>query len=753
MPRKSRSRKRIEKPAPIGPKKLEMVSIKLGGDGREEFKDAMLAAAKAGVDAFPKSLERMKARFRDRDPKSIMATVAMYALQRGVGPGGVSQASSMGIDQFQVEWLQAVMLMIPEAEWGGKPLTADVVQAVFDELPTLAQTFLFRRLLAADPRNERDRTLSSLQEHIRLHTQAVRNWAYYKDVIAITKDLHAPLDADFTAKLGFSVTDLVEIIATIVKEFERRANEHWDVLKRILRGRTPRELLTLYKQNVPTAIKDVDSAMARLPPEIPAEGVASWIMQHRDLLLADRATFTADEVAAISGRTSDVVEKVLRLIARSPGDLATANPDFLFLDNPIWTAPVIEGPNNFFIPLPQVAISHVNAIVRSLAETAGLTEALERRRARYLETKTEELLRQALPLATITAGAKWEVAGEQGETDLLVVLDRVVLIVEAKSHRLTPEALRGAPDRMRRHVQDLVVNPSKQSARLEAFIRAAKAGDGPALDLTTRLGIDPGSVDNIIRLSVTLEDFSVLSASVAEFKELGWVAEDHSLAPSMLVSDLGYITEILDNPLLLLHYLRERERLQKTFELVGDELDFLGLYLGSFFNLAGVEGHKGKFSPSGMSEPVDRYFDSRNEGIILPKPQAELSAFYRATIDKLADRRPPGWTTIGMSLLSSADPAEQQKVVSGLNKLRRVVRRHFSDPKHTSSLIIIPPAADGPLIAIYLFPEALRSNLKANMERMASQALVDEGRAVCIAFGRSIDRWEEPYEALLVAQS
>lgn len=729
-----------------------MSSIQIGGDDSEAFKETMLAAAKAGVDAFPKALEQLKARFRDRDPSSIMATTAMYALQRGVGDAGVSQNAAIGIDQFQVEWLQAVMLMIPEAEWGKKPLTADVVQAIFDELPNLARTFLFRRMLAADPKDEKARTLTSLQEQIRLHTQSVRNWAYYNDVITITKEIHAPLDAGFAAKLGFSITDFVDVVAAVVKEFERRANEHWDVLRKILRGKNPRQLIKLYKKHVPSAIDDVDAVVASLPRGISAEGVASWIMQHRDLLLADRATFTADKVAAISGRAPEVAEKVLRSIALRPGSLAAANPDFLFLDNPIWTAPVIEGPDGFFIPLPQVAFSHINAIVRGLAEKAGVTDALERRRARYLEVKAEATLRQALPLATITAGKKWEVAGEQGETDLLVVVDRVVLIVEAKSHRLTPEALRGAPDRMKRHVQDLVINPSKQSARLEAFIRAAKVGDGPALGLMKELGINPANVDNVIRLSVTLEDFSVLSSSVAEFKELGWVPEGHSLAPSMLISDLVYVTGILDNPILLLHYLREREYLQKTFQLVGDELDFLGLYLGSFFNLAGVEEHKGTFSPSGMSEPIDRYFESRDLGIMLPKPNAQLSTFYRAAIDRLADRRSPGWTTVGLALLSSADPTEQHRVVNGLNKLRASVRKDYRNPKHTSSLIIKPPSKEKALIAIYLFPEALRPSLKANMERMASQVLAEEGHDVCIAFGRSIDRWEEPYEGLLIVQ-
>ena len=170
---------------------------------------------------------------------------------------------------------------------------------------------------------------------------------------------------------------------------------------------------------------------------------------------------------------------------------------------------------------------------------------------------------------------KWTVDGQQFESDALVVIDRVVLIAEAKSHHLTPEGLRGAPARMKRHVQDLILEPSLQSARLESLIATAQAGDVSATALVSDLGIEPRSVDHIMRISVTLDDLGVLSSAERDFKEVGWIPNDHLLAPTMHIADLICITDILDNPLLLLHYLSERTYLQKTFKLFGDELDFL----------------------------------------------------------------------------------------------------------------------------------------------------------------------------------
>src|SRR5690606_15502349 len=131
----------------------------------------------------------------------------------------------------------------------------------------------------------------------------------------------------------------------------------------------------------------------------------------------------------------------------------------------------------------------------------------------------------------------------------------------------------------------------------------------------------------------------------ADFKAVGWVPADHDLAPTILISDLGCITDILENPLQVLHYLAERSFFQKAFDLLGDELDFLGLYLVTGFNLAAMQRKDMRFVPSGMSAPLDRYYTSRDAGIRLPKPKMILRPTFARIIAHLADKRPSGWTT------------------------------------------------------------------------------------------------------------
>jgi hypothetical protein len=96
-----------------------------------------------------------------------------------------------------------------------------------------------------------------------------------------------------------------------------------------------------------------------------------------------------------------------------------------------------------------------------------------------------------------------------------------VIAAEAKANRLTPEGLRGAPARVKRHVQDMVLAPSVQSERLANLISKAQSGDAASIAVVTGLGINPEAVDRVIRLSVTLDDLSVLSAAKGEFKKVG----------------------------------------------------------------------------------------------------------------------------------------------------------------------------------------------------------------------------------------
>jgi hypothetical protein len=730
---------------------IKLDAFSISEANHPKFKAAVYEAARESVVAFPQTFELVKDQLQHYDPIGIMACFAGYGLVSSVSKDGSQKTPLKDILQHHAELLQAIILTIPQDKWGPAPVTPGVMQVVFDSLPKLSDSFFLQRTLDAENiTDEQELEVRSLQERIRLHTQAVRNWAHFSSVVQISKDLYGAIDAPFAAHHGFSCMAFIEVMHCAVREFERRQTQHWSIFRKVLQGRNPRQIFRLYFKNVPSLVGSAEDMLAALPG-IGMDGAKAAVMSHYDLRLPDCGTFKADEIAKLSGHTSQVVESVFRAISLVPGALADAKPEYLFLDNPVWQAPAVDLDDSFFLPMPQAVFSHIHRIMDRLANLAGLKEEMEKTRARYLEEKLEMTFRSALPGAAITSGAKWKIGDQEFETDVLIVLDHTIIVAEAKSNRLTPEGLRGAPARVKRHVQDMILAPSVQSERLADIITKAQSGDSASIAIVTGLGINPEAVDRVIRLSVTLDDLSVLSSAEEEFKKAGWIPQDHELAPTILIADLLCIVDILEKPLLLLHYLSERIHFQKDHHLLGDELDFLGLYLENGFNFV-LPDKDMLFVPAGMSAPIDRYYNSLDAGVTRAKPQPSLSSLFGQIVDRLTERRPNGWTTMGLHLLGSASPAEQRRVERSLDKLRAMVRKSYRIPEHINSMQIQPPQGRKARVGFYLFPERLRPAVKSTAEQLASQALDTEGVDAIVLFARSTERWDVPYEAVLYAK-
>lgn len=720
----------------------------------DTFKAALLSSSNSGVNEFPKRIADIQRYFRDSDPLHITSTFSFYGLQSTVNEGGVAPNSMLKhIQQYHAEFLQAIMLTVPSNEWGRRTVIPSVMQSLFDSVPPATRTFFQQRMLAMEKvQDEQEKMVLSLQDLIRFHTMGIRNWGYYSDVVKISLDLYGSLDADLLKHFGFSSTNLIHILDSIMIEFGRRSNDRFAILRKIARGKNGPQIIRLYFKHVPDLQGTPEEIIASVPSGITRQHAMALVMSHFDIHLSQLSTFSIGDVSNFSNIPQDTVGKVLEAISLPPGALVGNNPEHLFLSNPIWTAPGVIVSNGFFMPMPQVAFSHIHGLMHRLSTEARLNSKLEKNRSRYLESKLEEVLRKGFPGASFNFNAHWTVDGQRFETDAIVVLDRSVLIAEAKSHRLTPQGLRGAPDRVKRHIQDLVYDPSLQSARLENLIIAAREGDTKADTLVRGLGINPSQADNIVRLSITLDDLSVLSSLERNLKEVGWIPSDHQLAPTIGLADLICIVDILDSPLLLFHYFMERTYFQKSFEVIGDELDFLGLYLKNGLNFGDFEDGENRLVVTGMSSAIDHYYNSRDAGVIVTKPKVQLRPLFAEIIDQLSERRPQNWTTIGMQLLSCADYDQQKIITNQLNKLKKIVSKTYRDPQHLSTIQVHPPNSRKAKVIFYLYPDKLRSGRKQAIEAFGSEAIEETICDKCVIFGRCIDQWSLPYEVVCLVK-
>ena len=462
-------------------------------------------------------------------------------------------------------------------------------------------------------------------------------------------------------------------------------------------------------------------------------------------------SLTQATIAHVSDCSEDAIRSVLDKLSICPGALDHADIEKFFMNNPVWTAPGVNVSGQFFFPVPQLLFAYIHRIMRSLANAAGLQDKLQQRRAQYLEAKVHETVAKVFPEARLTCNAAWSFGGKTFETDLVGQIDRAVLIIEAKSAALTPEGLRGAPARVKRHVRDLVVDPADQSARLEQIIRDAKAGVPSCLDVASSLAVDARTVDTVVRMSVTLDDFSMIASCEGELRAAGWVPSATRLAPTLNVADLICISDILDDPAHFLHYFTERERIQREFGILGDELDFLGLYLRNGFGMSGADAPESSLVLSGLSDPIDRYYLSAHAGVAVPKPEPNIHPELGSILAEVQKRRVQGWTTVAVDLLRIGDLDEQTQVFGALASLRRKVARTHRNPDHTSSLVFAPHSSATSCILFYVYPEALREKRYENVLILSTKALDELDRKRCIIVGRKIEAWNQPYGFIGIA--
>lgn len=195
---------------PIRPRasdtKLQMQQFGIEPEKHAEFKEAMLSAARAAVEQFPANLEAVKKELRETFPESILTAFFSYGMQASLGPSGEQHKALPDILQHHGELLHALVLTLPIGDWGKKPLTPDVMNRLFDTVPRLSDTFFMQRVLDGEAvQDEEAHVVLSLQERIRFQTHGVRNWGYFDNVVALSRDLYSALDQGLSAHHGLSM--------------------------------------------------------------------------------------------------------------------------------------------------------------------------------------------------------------------------------------------------------------------------------------------------------------------------------------------------------------------------------------------------------------------------------------------------------------------------------------------------------------------------------------------------------------------
>lgn len=690
---------------------------------------------------------------RKYDPKNLIAILSGYGLTVGEGDDGVPSKESSGeLTQAHVELIQALMLQIPENEFGGYPVTPDVVQKVWEQLIEISRAYKFSRLNVEQLESTKtDMATNLVQEWFRSHTQMVRNWGFHSQVVTISKEIFSHFDELIHYRLGFSASNAIDVFKLLIDLVEDRLSERLKILSELWSVKKPYDMLVKYHELIGQGKAEADRYAENFDiSKIPHKNLFSMLLSHYDLRMPDIYFVDSGEIALQLNLEKNIIDNVLSHFSYTFGELSNEKKEFFFLDNPVWKKPIISLEEGYYCPMPQLFFSFVLNTLGEIVEEID-KNALHTRQADYLEAKIEEIVKRKFPESQVVSSVKWSLDGIQYETDLIAFIDSHAIIIEAKARKISRPALRGAPDRIKRHLEEILIKPSKQSYRLEQRLQDLRVQDSSNDSLLAKLPVDIHSINKVLRVSVSLEDFATLQVNLKIFDDTGWIPQDFVSCPTMNIADFEILFDFLEHPVQIIHYLQRRTELEGKFTF-GCERDYMGLYIDTLLNVGNmVSDNQAIIDISGMSEPLDKFYMSKDQGIAIDKPKPKISPFFKKIFSKLEERAVPQWTEIGC-ILNYFPPDDQNKLMKLIKDLSKKVNKTWQVEGHQNIAVYVPPESSEYALAVVLFKNENRNKRHEFVENASFLGLEPEHVRYCVVIAINIDNDEIPYQYIAVVE-
>jgi hypothetical protein len=254
------------------------------------------------------------------------------------------------------------------------------------------------------------------------------------------------------------------------------------------------------------------------------------------------------------------------------------------------------------------------------------------------------------------------------ENDTLIVIDDVLLLIEAKAGAaatIASPALDFA--RHARSVRDLVIKAYEQCKRFFEYLGSAeevpiyRRADGRYLQVRR---LRRSAFRLMVPIGLTVESFAPFSAMCKELPGIDVLLGKHAFI-SMSIDDLFVLKRLLPTIGEFAHYLEVRQAIasMKGAHLF-DELDHLGAYIKKNRFDQDIEEERAKHRPNlmivdGMSAVVDEHFGQFNWEA-QPIPTQNIPSEMLGLLGALDRTRKPGWLSAESHIRSYGDEGRRE---------------------------------------------------------------------------------------------
>ncbi len=720
----------------------------------DEFMENLQLVAEKASETFKNAVVEIRSILLSYNPLILLAGLSYYFFTAYEGMDRILD-ESQEVLQFHAELLQGMIMQHPADGFDDNYFQLPDYLRIRKLLQGAATAFALKRLRDAAPSmSDEEKHLLFIKEVARSQTMIIRNWAYPHQVITITRDLFSNVDKGFVNLYGITVGGLLTMFDRAIDKIEARLNRHRKALVPVAKATDLDTAVRQYFEGFPDLKDSPEELIDTLKSDKNSlEEAKRLIIRHSNLRLPSIYSFSIKELVSFYPEpvTEQVILKVLEKISLRFGELEDTDIEHLFLNNPIWSKPIIDiGKGEYFFPVPALYYSFCIDIFRELtAVDPELLKTYEKARARYLEQRVREVLERSFPDAQIFCGSQWYDSGSEEiyENDVLVQLDSHIILIEAKSGRVTPPARRGAKLRLSDTIEKLIIEPAKQGSAFEEYLLSH-----PDIhEFSTKRGtinkVDSRNTKKVIRLSVTLDPFNLIGVTWPVMQRAGFIPNDVQLTPTICLPDLEVILEILESPFEILHYLSRRSDLEAHTAYVGEELDLLGFYLDNQFNIEEMEFRDSPIMMEHMSKVIDEFFPGRGQLDESKKPKCKRAKWWKDILDAIRQRKPQRWTELGVMLLDV--PYERQKALEkGIQRIQQSVAYAGGEDRIDHVQLVCGPEQRRTVIVCVAYQDMGREKRNRMLRDYAAEAMQDHGTDLAIVIAENTDSKDYPYSVI-----
>jgi hypothetical protein len=233
-------------------------------------------------------------------------------------------------------------------------------------------------------------------------------------------------------------------------------------------------------------------------------------------------------------------------------------------------------------------------------------------------------------------------------------------------------------------LEKLVADAHSQALKARRYISTAGSPRFVAED-GTAVTIDKSRFDRIFLVTVTLEPLDPFTPVLHRVADLG-IFEEEDLPWAIYLLDLRVISELIEYPAQLIHYLDRRLRLHEAKDVeADDELDWFGHYMHEGLSLEDLQAWPGdKMQLLTYTTDMDDYFlhQAGERATPAPKPAQPIPKKLRQVIEEVEREKGEGYVDVVCRLLDMGSDA-RKRFVKSLDKIRQRSRQDGEDHNFT----------------------------------------------------------------------